>query len=150
MANQKLDSILSGVAGEYLVAGELSRRGYIASITLRNSKGVDVLVTNSDATKTVNIQVKTNQGSSPYWLLSKKAEDYVAENLFYVFVNLNDGEVPEYFVVPSKTVASFIKKSHQNYISHPGRGGIKRKDSSMRKFEDKEKKFLNRWDLFPL
>ncbi|PIW68446.1 MAG: aspartate ammonia-lyase, partial [Candidatus Omnitrophica bacterium CG12_big_fil_rev_8_21_14_0_65_42_8] len=37
-----LNPILSGVAGEYLVAGELSRRGYIASITLRNSKGVDI------------------------------------------------------------------------------------------------------------
>ncbi len=37
----KLASTLVGVAGEYLVAGELSLRGYIASITLRNSKGID-------------------------------------------------------------------------------------------------------------
>jgi len=55
-----LNPILSGVAGEYLVAGELSRRGYIASITLRNSKGVDILASNENASKTVGIQVKTN------------------------------------------------------------------------------------------
>ena len=30
-------SILTGVAGEYFVAAELSRRGYIASISLRKS-----------------------------------------------------------------------------------------------------------------
>jgi len=33
---EKLSNILGGVSGEYFVAAELSRRGYIASITLRN------------------------------------------------------------------------------------------------------------------
>jgi len=56
----KLESNLVGVAGEYLVAGELSRRGYIASITLRNSRGIDIIASSADAEKTVNIQVKTN------------------------------------------------------------------------------------------
>jgi hypothetical protein len=33
---------LTGVAGEYFVAAELSRRGFIASITMRNSTGIDI------------------------------------------------------------------------------------------------------------
>ena len=53
------DKILRGVAGEYLVAGELSKRNFIASITLRNTKGMDILASNSDASKSVGIQVKT-------------------------------------------------------------------------------------------
>ncbi|MBN2094879.1 MAG: hypothetical protein JW727_02425 [Candidatus Aenigmarchaeota archaeon] len=56
----KLSSILCGVSGEYFVAAELSRRGHIASITLRNTKGVDILCSNAEATKTVGIQVKTS------------------------------------------------------------------------------------------
>lgn len=56
----KLESTLVGVAGEYLVAGELSPRGYIASITLRNSRGIDIIASNPEATKSVSIQVKTN------------------------------------------------------------------------------------------
>lgn len=60
----ELTSLLSGVAGEYFVAAELSRRGYLASITLRNTKGVDILCSNADATKTVAIQVKTNRRSN--------------------------------------------------------------------------------------
>ena len=40
MSNNKVSSILVGVAGEYFAAAELSRRGYIASITLRNTKGI--------------------------------------------------------------------------------------------------------------
>ncbi|PYQ29752.1 MAG: hypothetical protein DMF57_16130 [Acidobacteria bacterium] len=33
----------AGIAGEYFVAAELSRRGYIASLTLWRARGVDIL-----------------------------------------------------------------------------------------------------------
>ena len=55
----KLPGIQVGVAGEYLVAAELSRRGYVATLTLRNTWGIDILASNLDATKAVGIQVKT-------------------------------------------------------------------------------------------
>lgn len=98
---------MSGVAGEYCVAAELSKRGLLASITLRNTKGVDILCSNAKATKAVGIQVKTNKGSVRKWVLNQKAEDYFADNLYYVFVNLNENKrPPEFFIVPSKVVAS--------------------------------------------
>src|SRR5262249_53415169 len=82
----KLSGIQAGIAGEYLVAAELSRLGYVASLTLRNTRGIDILASNKDATKSVGIQVKTSQRATADWVLSKKAEQDVAENLFYVFV----------------------------------------------------------------
>jgi hypothetical protein len=91
----RLSTGLSGVAGEYFVAAELSRRGYVASLTLRNTKGIDILASNLDATRSVGIQVKTNQGSGKGWVLNKKAEEDTAENLFYVFVRLNELDTPE-------------------------------------------------------
>ena len=112
------DKILRGVAGEYLVAGELSKRGYIASITLRNTKGMDILASNSNASKSVGIQVKTTiypRKIYPSWMLSKKAEDYHSDNLFYVFVLLKDGnQRPDFYIVPSKDVAEYTKTSHKN------------------------------------
>jgi hypothetical protein len=149
--NTKLSSVLSGVAGEYFVAAELTARGYIASITLRNTKGVDILCSNSDASKSVAIQVKTNRGSSRSWVLNQKGEDYFADNLFYVLVNLNDGkQAPDYFVVPSKIVATHIKESHQTWLNTPGREGRVHVDTTMRKFIDTEEQYLNRWDLLGL
>jgi len=47
--------MLAGVAGEYFVAAELSRRGYIASISLRNTRGIDILATNQAATRSITI-----------------------------------------------------------------------------------------------
>src|SRR5688572_2605946 len=71
---KKLSTILSGVAGEYFVAAELSRRGYVASLTLRNTRGIDILASNADATRSVGIQVKSKQGRGADWLLRKKVE----------------------------------------------------------------------------
>ncbi len=150
MNTKRITGVLSGVAGEYLVAGELSRRGYIASITLRNTKGVDILASNSEASRTVGIQVKTNQGKQKFWLLNQKAETYHADNLFYVFVNLNNGDAPDYFIVPSKTVASFAKKYHQEWLRTPGRKGQAHKDNPLRAFRDLKKEYLNRWELLGL
>jgi len=148
---EKLNTVLAGVSGEYFVAAELSRKGYIASITLRNTKGVDILCSNSDATKTVGIQVKTNSGSNRSWILNKKAEEYFADNLFYVFVNLNNGQKPpDFFIVPSKIVAKHTKKRHANWLKTPGKKGQKHKDTSMRKFDDSKEEYLNRWDLLNL
>jgi len=103
----KSDSILTGVAGEYFVAAELTKRGYIASITLRNTRGIDILVSNRDATKSVGIQVKsTRYSNTRAWILNKKSENYYTNNLFYVFVNLKEGnQRPDFFIVPSKIVA---------------------------------------------
>lgn len=63
-------SLLAGVAGEYFVAAELSRRGFIASITLRNTRGIDIVVANKDATKTVTIQCKPFRQKMRQWTLT--------------------------------------------------------------------------------
>ena len=148
---EKLTTLLSGVAGEYFVAAELSRKGFIASITLRNSKGVDILASNFEASRSVAIQVKTNQGSKRGWLMSSKAEGFYSENHFYVFVNLNGlAGSPEYFIVPSKTVAEYVTTRHAAWLATPGKKGRVHQDNSIRKFSDPEGKYLNRWDLLGL
>ncbi len=146
----KLPSILSGVAGVYYVAAELSRRGLIASTTSRNTRGIDVLVSSQDASRQVGVQVKTSQGDGRKWLLVEHAERYFADNLFYVFVDLKDEGSRDYFVVPSRVVAEFIRDAHQQWINAPGRGGRQRKDSSMRVFRDPDGKFLEQWQTLGL
>ncbi len=152
-AASKISKTLSGISGEYFVAAELSRRGFIASITLRNTRGVDILVSNSDATKSVGVQVKTNQRGTKDWILNKKVEegdDETAKNLFFVFVNLNGTAAPEYHVVPKRDVSAFTRSGHDRWLKTAGRGGRKHKDNPMRKFVDREEKYLNRWDLLGL
>ncbi len=143
-----LSGILSGVSGEYFVAAELSRMGYIASITLRNTRGVDILASNADASRTVAIQVKTNQGSRRHWLMHQKAEDYFADNLFYVLVNLNGGGQPEFFVVPSTDMARLVGEQYRRWYQERGREPPP--DNTMRAFWDGEGEYLDKWDTLGL
>lgn len=147
---EKIPSILAGVAGEYLVAGELSRRGWIASLTLRNTRGVDILVGNSELTRSVGIQVKTSQLSRAVWLLNQKAESLADEHHYYVFVRLNGLGQPKFHIVPSRIVAEHIRRTHQEWLRKPGRDGQPHKDNPNRNFKDEEEQYLDRWDLLNL
>jgi hypothetical protein len=143
--------VLTGVAGEYFVAAELSRRGYIASISLRNTRGIDILATNQAATRSITIQSKTNQRGAKTWMLNQKSEDFFAPDHYYVFVALGPAtERPRFHVVPSQIVAKFIAESHQQWLRTPGRGGRQHVDSAMRNFTDIDDSYLDRWDLLGL
>lgn len=147
----RLSKILSGVSGEYFVAAELSRRGYIASITLRNSRGIDLLCAAEGGDRAVRIQVKTNQSSRPEWMLSRKAESHADDDLFYVFVCLHGLEgSPTYHIVESAVVADYCRTSHAEWLSQPKVDGTPHKDTSMRIFADADGEYLGAWDRLGL
>ena len=150
----RLSTGLSGVAGEYLVAAELSRRGYVASITLRSTRGIDILVSNADATRSVGIQVKTNQHSSRSWVLTDKIERPVrgelAENLYFVFVCLNGLGAPSFHIASRKEVARFCREGHERWLAMPGRKGRPHRDNPIRRFEDPEGRYLDKWETLLL
>jgi len=152
---RKISGILSGVSGEYFVAAELSRRGYIATLTSKNTKGIDLLASNFDASIVVGIQVKTNGGSRKAWLLTKESEDFTSDNLFYIFVNLNGIDKPDFYIVPGNIVSDRVRTSHQKWLQTPAKNGANHNDTSMRMFYDRitengESEFLNRWELLGL
>ena len=147
----QLESTLVGVTGEYYVAAELSVRGYIASVTLRNSRGIDVIASSSDASRSISIQVKTSKGGTPRWVLTKKAESFFSDNHYYVFVVLHAvGLRPDFYIVPSEIVAKRLSKGHREWLAGKKKDGSSRKDSSVRLFFDKEGKYKEAWGLLEL
>jgi hypothetical protein len=147
LAPEPLSPGLSGVAGEYFVAAELSRRGFIASVTLRNARGIDVLVAHQDGNRFLGIQVKTNQHSQRSWPLHEKVESSGRPDLFFVFVNLNGSGEPTYHVVPSAVVAEYCRSSHAAWLARPGKGGRLHRDNPVREFKDVEGRYLAAWGL---
>ena len=146
----RIPSLLAGVAGEYFVAAELSRRGYIASISLRNTRGIDILATNAQASRSVTVQCKTSQ-SRRVWMLSDKCEAFIAESHFYVFVALAGPlERPRFHVVPSAIVAKHVRDDHTQWMATPGRRGQAHVDNPVRNFHDGTNEYLERWDLLGL
>ena len=63
---------------------------------------------------------------------------------------LNDLASPEYYVVPKADVAKHVSESHQRWLRTPGRQGQPHVDTDMRKFEDPERRYRDRWELLGL
>ena len=115
MENKRPDQQLTGMAGEFLTVGKLFKRGYQASVTFGNAKGIDVLVYNSKIEKSFNVQVKT--------LRRKNCFPIRKENLkpdhIYIFILLHDFNDPEeFFILPGheiiRDINNFFGSSYKN------------------------------------
>ena len=147
-----------GLAGEFYTLAQLTARGYNASLTLGNTKGVDILVMNEKNNIGYKIEVKTTQeirgpkSTRPIsWLLSKKNETYIDSNLIYCFVLLEHLEtMPRFFLVKSKDVAKLISEQHREWLNMPRAEGKTVIDGNLRKFKidlDDPHGYENNWEL---
>lgn len=129
---------ITGATGEFFVAAEISRRGAVATLTLKNTPKLDVLATNLKNGKFANIQVKTrSKENTQGWKFSNKAEERSKiQNHFYVFVNLKeDKELPDYYIIPYGEFARFIRAKHKRWLAMADRDGKPHKDNSIRNFK---------------
>lgn len=103
------DRQLTGMAGEFLVVGQLFKRHLQASVTFGNAKAIDVLAHNPRTDKVFSISVKTLRKRNCYPLNPKS----VSRDHTYIFVLLNPpGEAEQYFIVPG----SVLKKNLQSFF----------------------------------
>jgi hypothetical protein len=151
-----------GLTGEFYVLAQLNARGFDASLTLGNTKGVDIIVMNNKNNKGYKVEVKTSSSKPTNektfkdwhptptysWILSKKNETYIADNLIYCFVHISDLQnLPKFYLVHSKIVSKYVKDSHQFWLDLRG---DKVKDSDMRKFRieiNGPNNYENNWGL---
>lgn len=141
-----------GVSGEYFVMAELTRMGYVASLTSKNTKAIDLLASNKKGSRTVSIQVKTsNRIKQKTWKMSKSVEDNISDNLYYVLVNLNEGQEPSYYIVPSRYLAYKVKRDYLIWFESPGKRGQAHNETTMRTFsfvdEEEAEQYRDAWFL---
>jgi hypothetical protein len=99
------DSQTSGMAGEFLVAGKLFKRGLQVSVTMGNAKAIDLLVHNAKTDNTFEVQVKTVRCKNCF-LIHK--EDIHSKHI-YVFVLLNHiDQNEEFFILRGETILKDI------------------------------------------
>lgn len=113
-SKNRVPNALIGIAGVHYVVSELSRRGLVAMATIRNTAGIDVLVTEPDGSAQAVLQVKTAsrikiQEEGRQWWWTSKPSGCLGPNAFYVFVRYDqDKEKFEGFLVSAADVANQI------------------------------------------
>ena len=129
------------------VVNELEKKGFDPSIIRRSrGRGANILCTNAEKTKEAYILVVRSQkrGQTPWAFNHGRTKDYCSDVSFYVFVRYTfTGDSLEFFIVPSKVVAEYIKEPAEKWLKT-------HEDTGSRKFADIERIYLNRWDLLGL
>jgi hypothetical protein len=142
---------MTGAAGEYYVAAELSRRGWLATVTIKNSPGTDVLAQRLETALTVAIQTKTASPGSMFRLSEKDERPARTPHEWYVLVRLKgELERPDFFVVPRDFVSAFLFVGHRTWLAEPGKKGPHR-DTKQRNMDGEWiSDFKERWELLDL
>lgn len=110
-----------GNSGEYFVAGELERRGYTVAVPMSNVKDFDLLAIERDTHRQIAIQVKTTGYKQKKWTLSKKNETLLGDDIFYIFVSLNELEAPDIILFRAKLLQIRFVKIMRNGLILPER-----------------------------
>jgi hypothetical protein len=111
-----------------LVAGELSKRGWIATLTAKNTPHVDVLAARPSGDVHARIQVKTRSPAYSYAHRVGKGFSMDGERDFVVLVDLGgEADVPRYWIIAANEANCLITNQQ-----------LRTKDIA---------EYENRWDL---
>lgn len=115
----KIDTKLTGSAGEHYVCSMLARYGWAASLTRDGLERTDLLAVHSIRRDMIEVQVKTVRTGS--WMLGRKGTLHDRSGReWYVFVKLGQPPgLPESYVVPRDHVAAATWIGHQEWLTNP-------------------------------
>jgi hypothetical protein len=112
----KISNSLIGIAGVHFVASELTLRGLIALPTIRNTAGIDILVSEPDGSGQANLQVKTSLKKVTFWPTSKPEKCLRGPTSFYVFLRYDKNQRRfEAFLESGDKVYAQVTKNMKDY-----------------------------------
>ncbi len=117
----QINKLMTGLAGEYLVAGMMNLKGWIASLTLKNFPGVDIFGLNPDTGENVEIQVKSCWNNN-LWIGIRHSERPLMEERIkgpFVFVHMEDTDTVSYFILTKKELINLIDTTDDAYFNKP-------------------------------
>ncbi|MCZ7380191.1 MAG: hypothetical protein O8C64_01235 [Candidatus Methanoperedens sp.] len=115
-SSKKLPNDLIGVAGVHFAVSVLTLRGLIALPTIRNTAGIDILVSEPDGSGQASLQVKTSLKKVNFWPTSHPEKCLKGPRSFYLFLRYLPEEMRfEPFLEAGDEVAKQVLKNLEDY-----------------------------------
>jgi hypothetical protein len=102
----------TGLAGEFLVAGELLRRGIMAAVTYGNAKKADVVA--FGAGRSVLLEVKST--SEPKWVLGSGLPSPDVGLWALVLLPRDTKVAPSYFIISGTELRALVMPKHERFM----------------------------------
>ena len=143
-----------GNACEYYVCAELCRRNILALITPKNNPLFDIVSSDPEGKRSVQIQVKTMSiNNKQVWKLGvNMTKKHNNPRLFVVLVNMHDEKPNDYYRYKYDDFAQRVSEVYEKYISTKKKDGTSKKELKFRfydfrYFKKKDHNRRNKWRL---
>ena len=127
MAKKQINKLLTGLAGEYMVAGIMNMKGWVASLTLKNYPGIDIFGQNPNNGQNISVQVKTSRENSFNIGLrhNERSEIYNRVKGPYVFVHISSNEDISYYILSRDEFINLVNTTDDLYFNRARKHPIK-------------------------
>ena len=102
----------TGLAGEFLVAGELLRRGVMAAVSFGNAKKADVFALHEG--RSALLEVKST--SEAKWVLGGRLPEETVSLWVLVYLPADLKQAPEYFILSGAELRAAVAPRHEAYM----------------------------------
>lgn len=149
IARMRNDRAQTGAAGAFYTAGQLSQRGWAASLTIGNMPRTDVVAQHTERGTLIAVQCKASTGVNFQVGVGGESPPTPEGNEWFVLAELGDPEArPEFYVVPRAVVGAYVYIAHRAWLTGKSRSDKPHRDSSMRNINASEvAAYKERWDL---
>jgi hypothetical protein len=119
-----LDSVTKGNMGEFYALAELSRHGWVAAQTPRNSHVYDIIARKGSRHVDVRVKTKTSDAHVFQWNAKEDGGAFgtIGEADFCILVDIpeNQEQFPAFYVVPTNVLHEWLSADFKTWVETPG------------------------------
>lgn len=143
----QISKLMTGLAGEYLVAARMNLRGWVASLTLKNYPGIDIFGMNPETGQSIGIQVKSCWDSSFFVGVMHSERVKMPEKIQgpFVFVHMENVDEASYYILSKSEFINLVNSTDDAYFNKTRKKPIKPEYPIALSLKDLLP-YQNRWD----
>jgi len=119
-----VDSVTKGNTGEFYALAELSRHGWVAAQTPRNSHVYDILARKRSRHVDVRVKTKTSDAHVFQWNAKKDGGIFgeIGQTDFCILVDIPEShdQFPRFYVVPTQILHDWLTMDFKTWLETPG------------------------------
>jgi hypothetical protein len=119
-----MDSVMKGNTGEFYALAELSRRGWTAAQTARNTRIYDILARKDAQQVALRVKTKTSDARGFQWNAKEEGIIFgdIGPNDFCILVDIPEShdEFPQFYIIPTKKMNDWLTADFKSWLKEPG------------------------------
>ena len=120
-----MNSVMKGNTGEFYVLAELSRRGWTAAQTARNTRAFDILARKDTHQVGIRVKTKTSDARVFQWNAKDNGEIFpdIGDKDFTILVDIpaSPAEFPQFYILRTEILDGWLKEDFIVWKTTPGK-----------------------------